>query len=93
MKYSIQYQDLGIDYRDVPPWRNYELNAEGDTLDEILGDIEISENDQDGGVLNSYDLDDAPTDVQVAALRMIERTIIEAAIKPILFEKKQSGAW
>lgn len=61
MKYYKINTDLGIDYQDAGPWRSYVLTAQGTTFKELLKDATIEEVDQDGGTLNYYGIEDAPT--------------------------------
>jgi hypothetical protein len=69
-KYYIEDGDIGIDYQDSGQWRSYHIvNAIGDTEEEFLANVNISEIDQDGGELNTYGFDDALGDVQNAILK------------------------
>ena len=61
VRFSIQYEDLGISFQDAGPWRSYELSARGNTLEEMLEDATISETDQDGGTIDCYGLNEYRT--------------------------------
>lgn len=67
-------QDLGIDYRDIGPWRSYQLQTQGDTLQELIENAVISEVDQDGGDLDYYDLGDASNEIYESGMRLITQT-------------------
>lgn len=58
-KYRIS-GELGIDFQDEGRWRSYELDAYGDTFEDLLDSAHISEVDQDGGVIDCYGIDDVP---------------------------------
>jgi hypothetical protein len=64
-------QDLGTEYRDAGPWRAYHVMTSGDSLGELIANAVISEIDQDGGEIVTYDLPDASNAVQESALRLI----------------------
>lgn len=68
--YSID-TDLGIDFADAGPWRSYQLETSGDTFTELVQNATVSEIDQDGGTLFAYGIDEAPSQVEAACLRMI----------------------
>lgn len=59
--YSIENLDLGINWQDCGPWRNFELTAYGETQEEFLNSITISAIDQDGGVLYTLELENPKT--------------------------------
>lgn len=70
--YFIPDGDLGVDFRDEGTWRSYNISgACGDTMEEFLADLSIEEIDQDGGELNAYSFDEAPSEVQKAILSAI----------------------
>lgn len=77
----IEGVDLGIEWQDAGPWRNYEIQAHGSTYAELIEDATISEIDQDGGELNCYGINDASTSVALAAQKVIERECKKAGIK------------
>lgn len=72
---DISFKDLGVEYQDEGPWRSYELNTNGTTIVSLELNATISEVDQDGGELRSYDLNEAPKAVQAAALKVIREAI------------------
>lgn len=74
MKYSIN-TDLGIQYQDIPPWRSYEVSAEGNTLEELLDECYISEIDQDGGELNTYHFTNGSNEAIKIIYNLIEQEI------------------
>ncbi len=55
--------DVGISYADCGPWRSYDIDGAGDTIEEFFENAVISEVDQDGGELDCYGLEDAPNEV------------------------------
>lgn len=74
VKFSID-TDLSIDYQDAGPWRGYQLTAQGNTPMQFRHSATISEIDQDGGELASYEISDAPNSVQDKALKVLENVI------------------
>lgn len=46
------------DHQDEPPWRSYDLETEGDTLEELLDNAVYWQTDQDGGSLGEVPADD-----------------------------------
>lgn len=78
-KVDFQYEDLGIDYRDLGPWRSYQITCSGDTLAECLATASIEEVDQDGGTLDCYDIEDVPNnEIYQAALDTINACLRRA---------------
>lgn len=71
-KYQIE-GDLGISYQDAGPWRSYEAEGAGDTIESFLDSLTIIEIDQDGGELNCYGYNDAPNAVQNVIDNYIKR--------------------
>lgn len=71
--------NLEIDYRDVPPWRSFEVSARGNSVSEMLVDATISEIDQDGGEIRSYGLEDASNEVSQRAESLIASLFQEAS--------------
>lgn len=69
-KYSIQINDIGLDYQDAGQWRSYSLETSGDTYAELIHNATISETDQDGGEIDCYDLNygNAACDISEALL-------------------------
>lgn len=65
-------QELSIDFCDEGPWRSYLLITEGYDFDQLTAEAYISEIDQDGGELDSYSIDDAPSDVGECAIELIK---------------------
>lgn len=64
-KYIIFDGPLPIDYEDCGRWRSYEVqDACGETEEEFLNNVSISEIDQDGGEIRTYGYDDAGSAVQ-----------------------------
>jgi hypothetical protein len=71
-RYFIPDGDLGISYQDEGPWRSYEISdARGNTREEFLESLAISEVDQDGGELDTYGFADAPCEVQRVILEAV----------------------
>jgi hypothetical protein len=56
-KYSIEAPDF-MDHQDEGPWRSYDLQSEGDTLEELLTNAVYWQTDQDGGSLGEVEADD-----------------------------------
>lgn len=56
MKYRYYISDFK-DHCDAGPWRSYDLQAEGDTLEELLDNAWIFEVSQDGESLRDYKAD------------------------------------
>lgn len=69
----IESQDLGIDYRDSGPWRNYELSTDGKTIEECIDNASISEIDQDGGELATYGYEEASHEVAFAVCGVVTK--------------------
>ena len=63
--------DTEVEWCDDGPWRNYQLEASGDTLEQVLKSAQITEIDQDGGDLATYGLEEAPQDVELAGKKII----------------------
>ena len=76
MKYKMS-GDVGVDYADCGQWRSYEIEGRGNTIEEFMEDVYISEIDQDGGELDTYALEDAPNEVIDAVERYITRIWFE----------------
>ena len=58
-KFSID-EDLGIEWADAGPWRSVNICSFGNSLAELIENCSLSEVDQDGGELNTFDLEDSP---------------------------------
>ncbi len=72
MKTFIQDGDLGISYQDEGPWRSYEVvDCCGETPQDAVENLTVSEIDQDGGELDCYGFDDAPYEVQNKILKLM----------------------
>jgi len=56
--FVIEEQDFGPDYQDSGSWRSYDLESYGSTRQELIENAGISETDQDGGTIDSYDIVD-----------------------------------
>lgn len=74
VKFSID-ADTRVEYCDEGQFRNFQLITEGDNVDQLLDNAQISEVDQDGGELDTYPLDDARSDVIRAANKIIMRVV------------------
>ena len=74
-KYIIEDLELGIEYQDSGPWRDYRLDSEGNNLEELENNAWIMEVDQDGGDLNHYEIGDAESSVYDAAIKAIKEVI------------------
>jgi len=68
--YSID-TDLGIDFADAGQWRSYQIETSGDSFNELVQNATVSEVDQDGGTIDAYGIDDASSEIETAALRLI----------------------
>ena len=68
---NIDNLPLEVDYRDSGQWRSYEVQSEGDTLEELLDNCHVFEIDQDGGELDDYPLNDASNEVWQEAEKVI----------------------
>lgn len=68
-------EDLGVDYQDESPWRSYNLYADGANKLELLNSAQVQEVDQDGGEINTYDLEHSSKEVYDAAEKMINEAI------------------
>jgi hypothetical protein len=80
VKYLVTIsQDLGIDYCDEGPWRSYQLETYGNSLDECLKNAGIEEVDQDGGSLRFYDLEDGSNEVIEKATGIIRNAFLKGA--------------
>ena len=51
-------EELDVEYRDNGHWRSYHIDGQGTTMLELLADVTISEEDQDGGEIACYGLED-----------------------------------
>jgi hypothetical protein len=80
-KYKIDIsEDTGVFHEDTGPWRSYELEAYGNTVEEALESAYIYEIDQDGGELNLYGLEDASSKLQKVARMMIDDAAKKAGL-------------
>lgn len=70
-KVNLNNEDMGIDYRDAGPWRNYELTTQGDTMEECIREGVIAEVDQDGEVLDTHGIETASRELMERAFEMI----------------------
>ena len=75
----IDNLDVGVDFADEGPWRSWYLTTEGSTLKECLDNASIAEVDQDGGDLDCYGIDDAPSEVYNVCVYLIQRKLDEEA--------------
>lgn len=73
--------DLGVDFADEGAWRSYDLSTHGSSLSELLENAAVSEIDQDGGELDTYELSDASNEIQDAADVLIAKALIEGVRK------------
>ena len=64
-------EDTGVEYADSGRWRSYDLYTTGRSYEELFDNASISETDQDGGEIKTYDLQDADQEVQEAAFKII----------------------
>ena len=55
--YSIEAPDF-MDHQDCGPWRSYDLQAEGRSVDELIESAVYWQIDQDGGSLGDIPADD-----------------------------------
>jgi len=56
-------QDLDVSYQDQGPWRSYQLEAMGDSFEQLWDNAFVYELDKDGGELNLYHAMEAPKQV------------------------------
>jgi hypothetical protein len=68
---------LDVQYRDIGPWRSYQLYTTGDSLDEMIKNATVSEIDQDGGDLDTYELNDCTTKVELECLELIHAEVLK----------------
>jgi len=64
--------DIGLDYQDTPPWRSYTLETSGNTRSSLMSNAWIEEVDQDGGTIDSYDMESFSSEVLKAVRATIE---------------------
>ena len=69
---NISIDDLGIEYQDSGKWRSYSLESNGNTLIELQNNAAISETDQDGGEIKTYNLLEAGSEVFIKCMSIIE---------------------
>jgi hypothetical protein len=62
--YTLSVPDF-MDHADAGPWRSYDLQAEGDTLEELLDSAVYWQTDQDGGSLGDRPADDSHAQVYI----------------------------
>lgn len=74
--------DIGVHYQDEPPWRSYYLETSGDTLIELIDNAQISEIDQDGDEIRTYELNEASNEVIKAAEKIIHYEASELFEEP-----------
>jgi hypothetical protein len=67
---------LNTSFRDSGPWRSYHLETSGPDLKTCIERAIISEVDQNGGELSSYDLVDASPTVYADAVRVIDSELM-----------------
>lgn len=89
----IERQDLGIDYRDVSPWRNYELSTDGNSVEECLSNAVIAEVDQEGDDLRCYSLKDASAEIRKAVEQMIQNRFEKGRKAPLERTYTQQIKW
>jgi hypothetical protein len=84
-RFSID-EDTGVDFCDAGVWRSYQVSGYGDTASELYQSLTISEVDQDGGELDTYNLAEAREDVIEAAMHIFTRALLGALQdrKPLL---------
>lgn len=68
--------ELNFEYRDAGPWRSYTMETYGIHHSDLLDNCMITEIDQDGGDIRSYDLFNAPHEIIKESLSIIEKEII-----------------
>ena len=71
-KFLLDIDDLGVEYQDAGPWRDYSMQSEGDSKDDLLSNAQISEIDQDGGELRNYSLSSIGGELARAGEKAIE---------------------
>ena len=84
--FNIDESDIGIDYQDTGPWRSYGVESSGETIEELFDNATVYETDQDGGIIDSYDLDVADDDVYKVATIYIS-DLVSTTVDNILLEE------
>lgn len=74
VKYSIEGLDVGIGDRNY--FTNFELDASGDNLQELIASATVSEIDQDGGEIDCIGLDDVPKDVFRVIMQALNNEVL-----------------
>jgi len=83
-KYIIDIPDLGVVYEDAGPWRSYTMVTWGDNYSDLIDNADISEVDQDGGELATYDYGECTGEVALAVERACMHATREmAGVLPI----------
>lgn len=81
LKVSIEGECLDVSYQDSGQWRSYELTCAGHDFNSCEASAHISEIDQDGGEIRTYDIGDASGEVYREAENMIKNALKEAQIQ------------
>lgn len=74
-KYTLEIDDLGVEYADSGAWRSYSMEATGTSADELLDNAHIFEIDQDGGNLRDYPLSSVGGALYKAGARAISEHV------------------
>jgi len=67
------YEPTGVAHRDSGPYRDYQLDTFGMTLQELIDNANIEEVDQDGGTLAYRPLEEYSTEIYDAAINVIKQ--------------------
>lgn len=78
--------DLETEFRDEGQWRSYSVYSDGYCLLDLIQNASITENDQDGGEIDTYGIDDAPLEVQVEAVEDIGKEYFKLKIERAAME-------
>lgn len=71
-------EDTGLCTECEPLWRSYELNTQGETLEELIDNARIVEIDQDGGDHGCFDLGEYPDRVYKRCMIIIAKTWLDS---------------
>lgn len=85
--FNISESDIGVEYRNIGPWRCYGLESHGETIEELFDNAVISEIDQDGEEVQSYSIEFADNDVYSAAHKYISH-LVSTTVDDILLEEE-----
>lgn len=70
--------ELAVEPPAYESWRSYHLSSQGDSLVELQAYAYVTEIDEDGNTLFTYDLEDAPAWVREPVLRCLSANFFQA---------------